>query len=187
MNRTTPSKRSSSFGRSCVANKKNGTSQKNPPWAQPVNATLLENTLGRTREKDPSQGSWLRRGPRFERFSGTFPQDQGSRSRRRVRPGLPPPPWICAGAAIGLSFGPTQNAPIAQLDRALGCGPGGRTFESCWARQLLPRARFAADRARGSGPLEGLPLGDSGAFLDNVFPILKPPFPRSSEGDLVSR
>jgi hypothetical protein len=28
------------------------------------------------------------------------------------------------------------RAPIAQLDRASGCGPEGRMFESCWARQI---------------------------------------------------
>src|SRR5687767_1270404 len=31
------------------------------------------------------------------------------------------------------------QAPIAQLDRASGYEPGGRTFESCWAHQLLQR------------------------------------------------
>ena len=31
-----------------------------------------------------------------------------------------------------------SRAPIAQLDRASGCGPEGRMFESCWARQISP-------------------------------------------------
>ena len=30
---------------------------------------------------------------------------------------------------------PLKTAPIAQLDRASGYEPGGRTFESCWAHQ----------------------------------------------------
>jgi hypothetical protein len=29
----------------------------------------------------------------------------------------------------------SPSAPIAQLDRASGYEPGGRTFESCWAHQ----------------------------------------------------
>ena len=33
-----------------------------------------------------------------------------------------------------LLLGWSPYAPVAQLDRALGCGPGGRTFESCRAR-----------------------------------------------------
>ena len=31
-------------------------------------------------------------------------------------------------------------APVAQLDRVPGCGPGGRRFESCRARQIPPTA-----------------------------------------------
>src|SRR4030095_4454215 len=31
-------------------------------------------------------------------------------------------------------------APIAQLDRASGYEPGGRTFESCWAHQNFTRS-----------------------------------------------
>ena len=31
------------------------------------------------------------------------------------------------------------QAPVAQLDRAPACGAGGRTFESCRARQRFPR------------------------------------------------
>ena len=33
------------------------------------------------------------------------------------------------------SFSPTRNAPVAQLDRASGYEPEGRTFESCRAHQ----------------------------------------------------
>src|SRR6516164_5952870 len=50
-------------------------------------------------------------------------------------------------------------APIAQLDRASGCGPEGRMFESCWARQIpesprsLPTEAFSllgAEKTRGA-------------------------------------
>ena len=33
------------------------------------------------------------------------------------------------------AYDPLKTAPIAQLDRASGYEPGGRTFESCWAHQ----------------------------------------------------
>ncbi len=42
-------------------------------------------------------------------------------------------------ASDSVGFGLADPAPIAQLDRASGCGPGGRTFESCWARQGFRR------------------------------------------------
>ncbi len=53
-----------------------------------------------------------------------------SATRRRERPSR-------GAATIRFRF----FAPIAQLDRASGCGPEGRMFESCWARQPSPRER----------------------------------------------
>jgi hypothetical protein len=41
-----------------------------------------------------------------------------------------------------LLLGWSPYAPVAQLDRALGCGPGGRTFESCRARHSSMRIVF---------------------------------------------
>ena len=46
------------------------------------------------------------------------------------------------GFGVGYRAAPSKiQAPIAQLDRAPGCGPGGRKFESCWARQQRCGAR----------------------------------------------
>ena len=38
-----------------------------------------------------------------------------------------------AGEHARIDFSPTRNAPVAQLDRASGYEPEGRTFESCRA------------------------------------------------------
>src|SRR5918993_5332642 len=44
-----------------------------------------------------------------------------------------------------------SSAPIAQLDRASGYEPGGRTFESCWAHQ--PRFVNSGDIGNRSSSL----------------------------------
>ncbi len=57
---------------------------------------------------------------------------------------------------------PLLIVPIAQLDRALGCGPKGQRFESSWVRYLWRDARVVesgglesrctACRTEGSNP-----------------------------------
>src|SRR5262245_40066417 len=45
------------------------------------------------------------------------------------------------------------KAPIAQLDRASGYEPGGRTFESCWAHHLASRGVcHSTSQSRGFSP-----------------------------------
>ncbi len=63
---------------------------------------------------------------------------------RQPRPGA---------SRLGIRFArfPTGfHAPVAQLDRAPGCGPGGRMFESCRARQIPPPRRCVAAEFRVS-------------------------------------
>jgi hypothetical protein len=45
---------------------------------------------------------------------------------------------------------PSPFAPLAQLDRASGYEPGGRTFESCRAHQSFPRRNVEATALRRS-------------------------------------
>ena len=45
-----------------------------------------------------------------------------------------------------------KTAPIAQLDRASGYEPGGRTFESCWAHQPSLTQSYADVSFGWAGP-----------------------------------
>src|SRR6187200_3413492 len=65
-------------------------------------------------------------------------------------------------SADAAEHAPRPQAPIAQLDRASGYEPGGRTFESCWAHHLpsegglpqhfsvTPRLAFGSPRTGAS-------------------------------------
>ncbi len=79
-----------------------------------------------------------------------------------VRARLPAPSrFPVSGDALDFDPDFYFHAPVAQLDRALGCGPGGRTFESCRARQIpLPRWCVASAGSGASGP--PAPVGAEG-------------------------
>ena len=67
--------------------------------------------------------------------------EQYSQARRAYSAGLLRPaavthkPLTCKGL---LPYSCAPLAPVAQLDRVPGYEPGGRTFESCQARQIIP-------------------------------------------------
>jgi hypothetical protein len=69
----------------------------------------------------------------FSPRSFDHPPDRGQRTRgERIGMVLS----LFRNPASGMPMRPSP-APIAQLDRASGYEPGGRTFESCWAHQNL--------------------------------------------------
>jgi hypothetical protein len=74
------------------------------------------------------------------------------RDRRRARENAPGlvirSEFPCPGRRATESL----IAPIAQLDRASGYEPGGRTFESCWAHHLPREFMGRRDTSRTGGP-----------------------------------
>jgi hypothetical protein len=97
-----------------------------------------------------------------------FPVSSRSERDLRARDGFasdyPPRHSLAAGGPqarrLGSGFA-FSRAPIAQLDRASGCGPEGRMFESCWARQIFSGIPTGSDLIGVCIDLRGGTPGDS--------------------------
>ncbi len=87
--------------------------------------------LGRADDWDPPRGPDSHDFPVFSLPNGISRAETGS--HQTAPPAILLGDFAETGDSVDSHLAP--YAPIAQLDRASGCGPEGRTFESCWARQ----------------------------------------------------